>query len=70
MLAAVWGAMEGRAAGVGCRARQNVWCTCIHVLTAATATLSLQEFLAIQKQEPRNLGFFGTRNMGGWWMGG
>jgi hypothetical protein len=24
----------------------------------------LQEFLAIQNQQPRNLGFFGTRNMG------
>lgn len=26
--------------------------------------LVLQEFLAIQNQQPRNLGFFGTRNMG------
>ena len=25
---------------------------------------ALQEFLAIQNQQPRNLGFFGTRNMG------
>ncbi len=24
----------------------------------------LQEFLAIQNQQPRSLGFFGTRNMG------
>ena len=32
---------------------------------ASPAWLGLvQEFLAIQNQQPRNLGFFGTRNMG------
>lgn len=31
----------------------------------ACATLPLsQEFLAIQNEQPRNVGFFGTRNMG------
>lgn len=47
-------------------------CTC---LRAASCTLALpspparpparaQEFLAIQSEQPRNVGFFGTRNMG------
>ena len=30
----------------------------------AAPTRHVQEFLAIQDQQPRNLGFFGTRNMG------
>lgn len=34
---------------------------CIH---PSPTLLVLQEFLAIQNQQPRNLGFFGTRNMG------
>ena len=34
------------------------------ILKPPSETDFLQEFLAIQNQQPRNIGFFGTRNMG------
>jgi hypothetical protein len=45
--------------GVGLHA-----CVLFSIAAVTTQLVVAQEFLAIQNQQPRNVGFFGTRNMG------